>query len=569
MKQKLVLTFLLTGMFVMTGCGTPDAQDTSTVESEVAVTGDTSETKAPETEVVTETAPEENADKTTDSSNHDFSSNVQISYEFAEDDTEDDNGNIILYSSYSHPTVTVLDNPEATDLINKVLLKEKTDFEKDLETIVGAAKEYQEQVKKYDSGNEYDTEQESTTDNAYGYYKSYSTGRFDNQIISLIATNTSYMGGAHGSNLLSGLTFDSNTGERLALTDLSDEPDALLAAIKEDIIAQCSGKQSEKGFFEDPSSEAFAKSLDGILKTDSWYFTKAGICIVGNEYELAPYAAGAFYFTIPYEKLTMLKKEYQYHGGYVLPVSYGNSVQKDLDGDGTDEDILFEISYAEEDDYMPVLSLNISGTDCTDVLTNNDIPLPENPETNYYLVDLDSSDSFVEFALSDNGMSDDPVTYFFRYDKGSILSLGYVNASLSGKDCVTYGDGTLTAMTHTTLLESAYAPADYMLSGDKIVPAEQEWYYPDRTFFPEERLSHAILKDFTVYTANSTDANKKVLTAADGPVSFPALDNDHWVQVKTSDGNIYYMYMSDFSTIDSDGTMLSIEDVFENLYLVD
>lgn len=48
-----------------------------------------------------------------------------------------------------------------------------------------------------------------------------------------------------------------------------------------------------------------------MLTEDSWYLTEDGMTIVSNEYLLAPYAAGATYFDLPYETCDFIKEVYR------------------------------------------------------------------------------------------------------------------------------------------------------------------------------------------------------------------------------------------------------------------
>ena len=170
----------------------------------------------------------------------------------------------------------------------------------------------------------------------------------------------------------------------------------------------------------------------------------------------------------------------------------------------------------------------------------------------------------------DRGPSDDPVTYFFRYDGNQLIYLGLVPDLLANTTCYADGDGLIHADTRISMLETRTAPMVYSINDNqKITVQEEEWYYPEYSSYTEEYNSHAILQNVTVYQEKSKDSEPVVLTASDGPVSFPAIDNKNWVQVQTKNNQIYYMYMDDFSTIDSDGEKLNSSDVFDQMLLAD
>jgi hypothetical protein len=90
----------------------------------------------------------------------------------------------------------------------------------------------------------------------------------------------------------------------------------------------------------------------------------------------------------------------------------------------------------------------------------------------------------------------------------------------------------------------------------------QSWYYINMENFPEEYKYHEILADVTVYKEKSRNTDAITLTPKDGPVSFPATDNEHWFMLKTSDNQLYYLYLEDFCKLES-GQYAT--DVFKNL----
>ena len=57
--------------------------------------------------------------------------------------------------------------------------------------------------------------------------------------------------------------------------------------------------------------EEYETYIPDVLTEDSWYLTEDGMTIVSNEYLLAPYAAGATYFDLPYETCDFIKEVYR------------------------------------------------------------------------------------------------------------------------------------------------------------------------------------------------------------------------------------------------------------------
>ena len=59
------------------------------------------------------------------------------------------------------------------------------------------------------------------------------------------------------------------------------------------------------------TKEEYETYIPDVLTEDSWYLTEDGMTIVSNEYLLAPYAAGATYFDLPYETCDFIKEVYR------------------------------------------------------------------------------------------------------------------------------------------------------------------------------------------------------------------------------------------------------------------
>ena len=127
--------------------------------------------------------------------------------------------------------------------------------------------------------------------------------RIDDKVLSFKVQEYLYTGGAHGMYSITGVQYDTVTGNRLFLENLSDDPDALRETCVNEIIQQC---QSVEGlwWYDDASLRPV---IELIVDCGSWYLTDTDIVFHSMPYELGPYAVGAIEFSIPYDQLPGFK----------------------------------------------------------------------------------------------------------------------------------------------------------------------------------------------------------------------------------------------------------------------
>lgn len=124
-----------------------------------------------------------------------------------------------------------------------------------------------------------------------------------NYILSFERYLGSYTGGAHGSHIYNLINFDLHTGDTIFLDDiLIDDYEADLNDIA-DIIFR---KDNDIAADEDLSEIGYWGLDDGFRVNNNFLLTMNGLRFVFNEYEIAPYAAGAIEVFIPYNKIKHL-----------------------------------------------------------------------------------------------------------------------------------------------------------------------------------------------------------------------------------------------------------------------
>ncbi|HPM29674.1 MAG TPA: DUF3298 domain-containing protein [Chryseolinea sp.] len=119
-------------------------------------------------------------------------------------------------------------------------------------------------------------------------------------LISLVATNESFAGGAHGSYETYFINVDPNTGKHIVLSDL-------LKPGYEGVLLKA-GEEAFRNTLELPDSvtysdEGYEFPNDVFQLNSNYGFTNEGIRFVFNAYEVAPYVLGAQDFVIPYDRI--------------------------------------------------------------------------------------------------------------------------------------------------------------------------------------------------------------------------------------------------------------------------
>lgn len=134
----------------------------------------------------------------------------------------------------------------------------------------------------------------------YYYGQSYELKRADGEVISLISITETYYGGAHGSQVIAGVNYDAQTGEKLSLSDIWSEERLFRETCEKEILTLAEEKTKEIGevFFSN-----YEESVPDLIADGLWYFSGEGLVFISQEYMLQPYAAGTIEFEISYDKL--------------------------------------------------------------------------------------------------------------------------------------------------------------------------------------------------------------------------------------------------------------------------
>lgn len=554
MKKKQVLALLLTSCLLLTACN--NGTNNSTSSNLPVGTNETTTTEDEETEESRDnTTTEETADKEDEAAED----AITITYETDDEEYTAENGDLIFEYRISYPVVNIKDNTTAQELINANLQEQRQSFQEYIQEAKEDATSFYEQS----TDDEYPTSSYAS----YDYYEH----RIDENIISFERIDYFYLGGAHGEGVYTGLNYDAKTGDLLTLNDIFTDPELAMEQLNAHLSYLASLPYYRELMYEDVDAD-----ISCLLEEGSWYFAKDGIHFVAQPYALGPYSSGNITFTVPYEKLSDLKEDYQYDTFLLQTCVVGESMTTWLDGDDNADTIIYDVinPYAtypdinQSEEYAETtFSLEINGKDFSQDLIDAVDFISDGYSCQYYVVDIDKSDNYKELVIADYGYSDDPLTHFFHYENDTLKYLGTV-ADVPGNDYfIVNGDGTVNARMTSNLMQTPYIPAVYELKGDSLSLVDTDWYKIEETNWTEDYQGHNILTDVMVYTEADLNSETITLTPEDGPVSFPASDNKNWYQVQTKDGTIYYLYLTDFSTVPNNGTDMDAYEIFDNLFI--
>lgn len=537
MKRRMAMLLVLGLMIGVTGCEqSGNSNSTEVVESTVTAEATDGEDVEEQTEERAE-ATTESEDVTGDAAEE---SKVSITFDSKNDDRYNENGDIILYVYYSNPVVTINGNEEATNKIFQELESDKEMF------FINCDSMETEAALVFGDGLMEDMP-------AYANEVRFTEKRVDDKVVSFGKNEYTSMGGMHGDTFVSGWNFDVNTGKKLTLDDIAEDKDTFMADVKDYVLELCESDAYNSRLFPE-----YEDSIDLILQDDLWFFDYEGITFISNPYELSAYAEGTLYFTIPYNELEGLKDEYSYDGGFRQSVRLGETVMMDIDGDDKKDEITFNVE--ESSDYVYVPSLTINGVDYSDVFEDNQCYFAY-PYEEYVILDIDDSDDYLEIAVQDYGMSDDPMTAFLRYDGSKVTYLGEIYDRVSDMYIVNDGKGKLNARVRMNIFETVRMKTSYEVENGKLTMCMDNLY---PIAYTDGGAEKGLLQDLYVYTDMSTDSEVVKLDKETEVVAL-ATDNNEWVQIEYEDGNIYYVHVVNYFMIDMNGFEVDSRDVFDSV----
>lgn len=139
----------------------------------------------------------------------------------------------------------------------------------------------------------------------YEYTASFTVPYNTGYVLGVSTNNYDYYGGAHGYGYLAYYNFDVITGQKLSLTDISNEVDGFQTFLRQDILRQAMESGDSEGMFAGYDTTIMEYDLN-----TNWLLDESGFTFIFNAYDLGSYAAGAFQYTVPYSRCTYYLNEY-------------------------------------------------------------------------------------------------------------------------------------------------------------------------------------------------------------------------------------------------------------------
>lgn len=243
------------------------------------------------------------------------------------------------------------------------------------------------------------------------YTSSYRITRLDTRVLSVNGRSYDYSGGAHGYGYEWGTTIDLQSGAKLELSRLAQDPPGFWNKAMELVLSDLGNRTEE--LYED--YESYVKEN---LESTDWYLDAAGIELVFTPYEIGPYASGSIVVCIPYEEVaSYLKPEYlPPQGEYIMPIPLGREV--------SDAQDLYHvlIEYRQIQEYMweTVLRVNGQETSLGDVAMQQAYLLHRADDRTFLIFDIDWA-------------SDDYETFVYELTKNGAVEKDSVGGRLDGK----------------------------------------------------------------------------------------------------------------------------------------
>lgn len=446
--QSTLCTLLLCGALtcMVSACGTnPDLSDLSESNNASSSVEEDDSARQSQDTSEEESSKEESGQMTdndtvgTDGQTHDydaaetdttvstFTSHIRIEMKHEAEEKKAEDGTVYYTTNYTYPILHIAKNISNDDAVAKI----NADIRSQVDSFL-ANTEIEEWAREaYD----YSISEESEYPfHGYSHDMTFSVKRSDTNVISFTITFQSYTGGAHGNYSTQGVNYNAKTGERIAFSELSDDA----GAFHEDTLAYHQALAKTEAYQMRMFSEDMLEdnSLESVLYADdAWYLSTSGLTFISDPYALGPFASGTIEFVIPYDVLSGMgfNENYTYTDRVARKLLSDTANSFDLNGDGTEDTILFstEVVAEEDDTYHTLLHLTINDTDFT---TQCSEPLREHL-TGYSwgelsVFDLNIDDNYTELViLSGESEGEDYIyySYFFRYTRdGDLLYLGKV-----------------------------------------------------------------------------------------------------------------------------------------------
>lgn len=211
---------------------------------------------------------------------------------------------LILNFSYDTPVIRMEDRPEAASRINQAIAMLDESFYTGKEYGDGGSGGYNYMLMLAEDNYTYVRDSGSDLPLEYSCTRGARVTRVDQKVFNPVFSYSQYTGGAHGNYSDESYVFDTESGERLRLEDLTSDYEGLKSflvdwmldkAVNDPDIADC--------IYPDTDEQTLREQLTALLRDGSWYLDDKSLTVFPTLYEIGPYAAGIIEFKVPYEQL--------------------------------------------------------------------------------------------------------------------------------------------------------------------------------------------------------------------------------------------------------------------------
>ena len=240
---------------------------------------------------------------------------IKVTVEDQKEEKKNDAGEVLVTISVQKATI----EDSGYDALQKVLDQQSADTYE-------LAQEAWGDMQAFLEDNDWET-----TGSLYGIEDTISMKRGDDRIFSYVTTDYSYLGGAHPNVVYNGYNYDTKTGKRLTLRDVTEDYDSLYAQVLDTLRAfqeehdmffedyedtvkgMFYGFSAEEDLEDSSMTDADREEISDTAGTASdidniqWYLTDNELVVIFNRYDIAGYAFGPTAVKIPFE--TGLVKE--------------------------------------------------------------------------------------------------------------------------------------------------------------------------------------------------------------------------------------------------------------------
>jgi hypothetical protein len=174
----------------------------------------------------------------------------------------------------------------------------------------------------------------------------------------------------------------------------------------------------------------------------------------------------------------------------------------------------------------------------------------------FSLCDIDSSDSYLEIAVSESGPSDDYATYFHYYDGKAIHSMGVIPGSHAVQ---VDGSGRVRTQRRGRILQTWFYPCVFSIDGSRMLRPVHQELYPMGTACTMKR-SLGLL-------ASRSDSSIVVVVRPGDRVVIEASDDTTWSVVRAPNGVWGWFKVTGYSSVMPSG--IAAGDLFDGLSYAD